>query len=448
MLETGRYGAVLRAWFRETLPAAGNARRLGVLTLIQSLGLGVFLTSSAVFFTRTIGIPAQRVGLALSVAGLCGLLCTVPIGRLADRLGAGRVLTVNFLLAAACFTAYCLVDGFAAFLAVACAIAVLETSAGALQASLTDALVGEAERVRVSAQMRSLFNLGFLGGAALAGAAIAAGTSTALYATVLANAALQLVSVAVLLGMRLPPGAGPRATAAAPAAEAPGGVLRSAALRDVRYVAVALVCGALELYHPLLTVGLPLWIVTGTDAPALLVSGLLILDTVLVLLFQVTVSKGARTPAGAARMLRWAGWALGASCLVFAVSGGHGALLDSTALLGGALVLVLGELGPVLRARPGGPPGRVPGGVLPGARAPAVRRSVADDRPGRRLGGDRLAGPRRALRPARARRAAVGPRPGEGPRADGAGAGLSGPAGTRPDPMCHTRPTDTSRRAP
>ena len=344
MLETGRYGAVLRAWFRETLPAAGNARRLGVLTLIQSLGLGVFLTSSAVFFTRTIGIPAQRVGLALSVAGLCGLLCTVPIGRLADRLGAGRVLTVNFLLAAACFTAYCLVDGFAAFLAVACAIAVLETSAGALQASLTDALVGEAERVRVSAQMRSLFNLGFLGGAALAGAAIAAGTSTALYATVLANAALQLVSVAVLLGMRLPPGAGPRATAAAPAAAAPGGVLRSAALRDGRYVAVARVCGALELYHPLLTVGLPLWIVTGTDAPALLVSGLLILDTVLVLLFQVTVSKGARTPAGAARMLRWAGWALGASCLVFAVSGGHGALLDSTALLGGALVLVLGEL--------------------------------------------------------------------------------------------------------
>ncbi|MEU0164522.1 MFS transporter [Streptomyces iakyrus] len=340
MAEARRYGAVLRAWFRETLPAAGNARRLGVLTLIQSLGLGVFLTSSAVFFTRTIGIPAQRVGLALSVAGLCGLLCTVPIGRLADRLGAGRVLTANFLLAAVGFTAYCLVDGFAAFLAVACAIAVLETSAGALQASLTDALVGEAEWVRVSAQMRSLFNLGFLGGAALAGAAIAAGTSTALYATVLANAALQLVSVAVLLGMRLPAGAGPRATAV----EAPGGVLRSAALRDVRYVAVALVCGALELYHPLLTVGLPLWIVTATDAPALLVSGLLILDTVLVLLFQVAVSKGARTPAGAARMLRWAGWALGASCLVFAVSGGHGALLDSVALLGGALVLVLGEL--------------------------------------------------------------------------------------------------------
>ncbi|MFF7867770.1 MFS transporter [Streptomyces qaidamensis] len=341
MAEARRYGAVLRAWFRETLPAAGNARRLGVLTLIQSLGLGVFLTSSAVFFTRTIGIPAQRVGLALSVAGLCGLVCTVPIGRLADRLGAGRVLTVNFLLAAACFTAYCLVDGFAAFLAVACAIAVLETSAGALQASLTDALVGEAERIRVSAQMRSLFNLGFLGGAALAGAAIAAGTSTALYATVLANAALQLVSVAVLLGMRLPTGTGPRR---ATAAGAPGGVLRSAALRDVRYVAVALVCGALELYHPLLTVGLPLWIVTSTDAPALLVSGLLILDTVLVLLFQVAVSRGARTPAGAARMLRWAGWALGASCLVFAVSGGHGALLDSAALLGGALVLVLGEL--------------------------------------------------------------------------------------------------------
>lgn len=42
-------------------------------------------------------------------------------------------------------------------------------------------------------------------------------------------------------------------------------------------------------------------------------------------------------------MPRRAGWALGASCLVFAVSWGHGALLDSAAPLGGALVLVLGE---------------------------------------------------------------------------------------------------------
>ncbi|MER5831173.1 ATP-grasp domain-containing protein [Streptomyces sp. NPDC002130] len=58
----------------------------------------------------------------------------------------------------------------------------------------------------------------------------------------------------------------------------------------------------------------------------------------------VSLPRVAVTPSGAARMLRWAGWALGASCLVFAVSGGHGALLDSAALLGGALVLVLGEL--------------------------------------------------------------------------------------------------------
>jgi MFS family permease len=339
-------GLALRAWSQETFPAAGNARRLGVLTLIQSLGLGVFLSSSAVFFTRTVGIPAGRVGLALSVAGLCGLVCTVPIGKLADRFGADRVLTANFLLASAGFTAYCIVDGFAVFLAVACAIAVLETSAGALQASLTNALVGEEERVRVSAQMRSLFNLGFLGGAALAGAALAAGTSTALYATVLTNAGLQLVSVAVLSGMRLARGdaAQDRVTEERTDSGKTAGVLRSSAVRDARYVAIALVCGAMELYHPLLTVGLPLWIVTSTDAPALTVSALLILDTLLVLLFQVRVSRGAQTPAGAARMLRWAGCSLGVSCLVFALSAGHGRLLDSAALLGGLLILVLGEL--------------------------------------------------------------------------------------------------------
>ncbi|MFF9118570.1 hypothetical protein ACF09Y_23695 [Streptomyces massasporeus] len=53
-----------------------------------------------------------------------------------------------------------------------------------------------------------------------------------------------------------------------------------------------------ELYHPLLTVGLPLWLDTATDAPALLVSGLLVLDTVLVLLFRVAVSKSGRRKPG------------------------------------------------------------------------------------------------------------------------------------------------------
>lgn len=335
--ERGAVSTGLRRWFHETLPDPGPARRLGLFALVQSLGLGVFLTASALFFTRTIGIPAHRVGLALSLAGLCGIVCTVPIGRLADRFGPDRVLVTTTLLSACGFVAYCLVDDFAGFLAVACLIAVLETSAGALQASLTDALVGVEQRVRTSAQMRSLFNLGFLGGAALAGAALAVGTAPALYGTVLANAGLQLVSVGLLSGLRVArSSAGP---------SRPGrSLLRGTALRDGRYVALALVCGALELYHPLLTVGLPLWIAGRTDAPTLMVSVLLIVDTVLVLMFQVVVSRGARDPAGAARMLRRSGWALGASCAVFAWSGGHGALLDAAVLLCGLLVLVCGEL--------------------------------------------------------------------------------------------------------
>ncbi|MFI9645605.1 MFS transporter [Streptomyces sp. NPDC052040] len=335
---------VLRGWVRQTVPAPGAARRLGLLTLIQSLGLGVFITASAVFFTRTMGIPAQRVGLALSVAGLCGLLCTVPIGRLADRFGPRPVLIANFLLASGCFVAYCLVDGFAEFLVLASCVAVLETSAGGLQASLTHALMGGDERVRVSAQMRSLFNLGFLGGATLAGVALSVGTPAALYGTVLTNAALQLVSVAVLWPMR----AARTADRSEPADEAPADgaprLSRNSALRDVRYVAVALVCGALELYQPLLTVGLPLWIVTTTDAPTPMVSGILILDTVLVLLFQVAVSRGAETPAAAARTLRRAGLWLALACLVFPLGAGRGALLDSAVLLGGAAALILGEL--------------------------------------------------------------------------------------------------------
>ncbi|MFI6851079.1 hypothetical protein [Streptomyces sp. NPDC050416] len=154
-------------------------------------------------------------------------------------------------------------------------------------------------------------------------------------------------------------------------------------------------------------------------------------------------------------MLRWAGWALRASCLVFAVSGGHGVLLDSAALLGGALVLVLGELCQASASW------GLSFGLAPAGRQGEYQAVFSLGRGLQQFAGPWLMtslvvgaaatgwlGPRGALRPARARRAAVGARPGEGPRADGAGAGLSGPAGARPDHMRHTRPTETSRRAP
>ncbi|MFG2375674.1 MFS transporter [Streptomyces sp. NPDC048504] len=327
----------VRTWAAETVPAPGPARRLAVLTVVQSVGFGLFLSSSAIFFRRSVGLTAAQVGLGLSAAGLAGLLCTVPIGRLADRFGARRPLITVYAALAALFTGYCAVGGFAGFVALACAISVCETSSHPLRMTLTHEVFDAGARVRVSAQMRSLFNLGFMLGAAVAGGVLAVGGRGAFVAMILLTAVAH-ACCAVLTG-RLPG----RTVEAAPAG--PGAPKRRSGLRDIRFVTLSLLCGVLELYQPILTVALPLWIIGRTRAPGAVNSVLLMLDTVLVIAFQVAASRGAETAPGAARLLRRSGVLLAVCCLVFALTQDRGPLVAVPLLLLGTVLLVVGELG-------------------------------------------------------------------------------------------------------
>ncbi|MCX4976600.1 MFS transporter [Streptomyces sp. NBC_00620] len=326
----------VRSWASDLVPARGPARRLAVLTVVQATGFGLFLSSSAIFFRSTIGLSAGQVGFGLSAAGLAGMLFTVPIGRLADRFGPRLPLLISYAALAVLFAAYCGVTGFAGFLVLAALISVCETSSHPLRMALTHQVFQEDERVRVSAQMRSVFNVGFMLGAAIAGGALAVGSRTAFYAVALITALAH--ACCALITWRLP------AQEEAKGAGAPKGAQPRSGLRDFRFVSLALLCGVLEFYQPILTVALPLWIITHTEAPSSVNAVLLLLDTVLVIAFQVAASRGAETAPGAARMLRRSGLLLAACCLVFAVTQDIPAVVAVPLLLVGTAVLVLGEL--------------------------------------------------------------------------------------------------------
>lgn len=72
------------------LPPTPLARRLSVQSIMFAVGEGVFLTGSAVFFTQIVGLSAAQVGLGLTAAGVVTFFFAVPLGRLADRVGAKR----------------------------------------------------------------------------------------------------------------------------------------------------------------------------------------------------------------------------------------------------------------------------------------------------------------------------------------------------------------------
>jgi len=103
-------------------------------------------------------------------------------------------------------------------------------------------------------------------------------------------------------------------------------------LTDLPYLAVTGLNALLSLQFAVLTVGIPLWVVRDTNAPRAVVSASMILNTVLVVAFQVRATRATRDQRSAARALRLSGLLLAVSCL--GIAAGHG-------LPGGAAAVVL-----------------------------------------------------------------------------------------------------------
>jgi hypothetical protein len=115
-------------------------------------------------------------------------------------------------------------------------------------------------------------------------------------------------------------------------------------LRDLRYLTVCVLNGLLMTYGAILTVGLPLWIVRRTHAPAWTVAGTFLVSTLLVVMLQVRASRGTDTVPGAARAVRRSGALLLAACLVLASTRALPAPAAIIVLGAGSVLLTLGEV--------------------------------------------------------------------------------------------------------
>jgi hypothetical protein len=313
------------------LPSRGPAAALAVAYLVDGVGTGLWLATSVLYLVRSAGLTAAQVGVGLSVGGVVGLAGTVPLGRLADRHGLRGVCVGLTVAQGGLMAGYAAVRSMVPFLLVTAGFALAQRSGNAVRNALLGAAVGPAARLAVRAYCRSAANVGLSVGALAAAPVLAIDSRTGYRTAVLANAASFLLVAAVLA--RLP---------AAPA----GAARRSGlgALTDRRYIAMTLLTGLLALHKPVLTVAVPLWVVSQTVAPRSLVAALLVVNTVLTVLLQVPLSGSAGTRAGALRVLRNSGLALAASCLLLAAAAGRSAGVASALLVVGVAVLTVGEL--------------------------------------------------------------------------------------------------------
>jgi hypothetical protein len=100
----------------------------------------------------------------------------------------------------------------------------------------------------------------------------------------------------------------------------------------------------MSIHFAVFDVAIPLWVVDHTDAPRWTVALLLIINTVVVSLFQVRSSRGISDPATAARATRTSGLLLMASMVLLAGATWGTAAIAVGLLAAGALVQVIAEL--------------------------------------------------------------------------------------------------------
>jgi MFS family permease len=316
------------------LPPAGAPRDLALAQLTNSVGDGAFIVTSALFFTRVVGLSTAQVGLGLTVAWLVGFLLGVPLGNLADRKGPRGVAVVLALTTATSVASFLVVRSFPLFLIAAITYASSQTGLTAARQALLAGLVAPAERTRIRAFLQATVNAGLAVGAALGGIALHYDSATA-YLTVFALDALSFLIAARLLH-RVPPVAVSTRVKGEP---------RLAVLHDRPYAVLALLNAIMLLFMPLLSLVAPLWIVSRTDAPDWVVASLLIVNTIGVTLFQVRAARSVRDLRTATRSIRYAGLAMLAACAVFAVSAADlSATTAAVVLIAGAALLTLGEM--------------------------------------------------------------------------------------------------------
>lgn len=292
----------LRARLTGRLPEPGPERILMTSTFVNTIGNGMFMTSSILYFTRVVHLSAARTGLGLTVAGLIGVSAGLFVGDLADRRGPREVQLALLLLLSATTAAYVLIHDFAALVLVAAVDLLANGAANAVRGGLARRIGGEGAAA-FRARLRAITNAGIAIGTLIAACAIEVDTRLAYELLILGNAATFLLCAAML--RRLPH---------LPPLPRPAKERRWGAARDVPFNAWAVANGLMTLQYQVLLVPLPLWVVSHTHAPRWSVALGMLINTLMCVFFQVRVGAAVTTIGQGARAFRNAGCFFLVSC--------------------------------------------------------------------------------------------------------------------------------------
>jgi MFS family permease len=116
------------------------------------------------------------------------------------------------------------------------------------------------------------------------------------------------------------------------------------AFKDWRFLAATILNGVVSLHFLIQGIALPLWILHSTDVPKWWVSVLFVINTVMVTILQIRLSRGTGDLMVSVKKFRLGTAYLLLSCLVYASAANLDIWLSASILAVGMVVHTLGEL--------------------------------------------------------------------------------------------------------
>lgn len=307
--------------------------------VIDSVGTGVFIPVTMLYFLATTSLSLVQVGAALTAGGLLALPAGPLVGGVVDRYGSKPVLQAANLAQALGFAGYLVMDHTWQI-----AVCAWVNSAGravffGCYGVTVTALAAPCDRERWFSLLGSLRNLGYALGGLLAAVAVGIGTRSVYTAIVVVNAVSYVAAFAL---MRAVPDARPEA-----GRDAPGGWRR--VLRDWRFLPVVgqQLCFAVCLYS--FSIAIPVYAVHVLGLPGWTAGAAFVLNTLMVG-FGQSVVVGRLRGRVRSRVLVAGHVAFAVGYLLFLAADGVAVTAVTVGvLLLGAAVYTLGEIlgGPV-----------------------------------------------------------------------------------------------------
>ena len=323
-------------------PRVGAHRRFVSAIVADTIGTGLFLPITLLYFLKVSELSLVQIGAALSVSALTTMPAAFVIGTLVDRLGGRRMMLVGNLVQAVGMLAYLWVEEF---WPVALATVLLNLGRQAFWGSfgnVVTAITRPGERELWFGFLQALRNLGFAVGGVLAGIALQVDTELAFKGVVVANTATFVLAFVLLLDV--PDHRSVRS------GEAPAGGW-GVVLRDRAYLRFVLGQLTFVVGMMVLNFALPVYAAETLALPGWLVGAIFTLNTILVGLGQGLVVRW-MTGRVRARMMALAQLCNLAGYAAFVVAGLVPVWVAVAAMLVGALIYTGGELvgGPVFAA--------------------------------------------------------------------------------------------------